>query len=85
MRLCVSARDDEAALFHETLMKITLNGERKEVPAGLTVDGLLRHLSIEPGRVAVELNLHIVRKAAYAETAVNEGDSVEVVQFMGGG
>lgn len=66
-------------------MTITLNGEKREVPDGLTVLGLLQHLDIRPERVAVERNLEIVRKSAYAETAVRDGDSVEVVQFMGGG
>jgi thiamine biosynthesis protein ThiS len=66
-------------------MKITLNGEQKVIPEGLTVEGLLQHLEIKPGRVAVEINEEIVRKTTYAGTAVKEGDRVEVVQFMGGG
>lgn len=66
-------------------MRITLNGERKDVPGGLTVLGLLRHLSILPERVAVEINEEIVRKTGYAEVRVRDGDRVEVVQFMGGG
>jgi sulfur carrier protein len=66
-------------------MQIILNGQKKEIPAGLTVEELLRHLAIKPERVAVEINEEIVRKAAYAATAVKEGDRVEVVQFMGGG
>jgi len=66
-------------------MQIILNGHKKEVPASLTVDGLLRHLDIKPERVAVEINEEIVRKATYAATDVKEGDRVEVVQFMGGG
>ena len=66
-------------------MLITLNGEKKDIPIGLTVKGLLDHLDIKPERVAVEINEDIVRKATYADTAVKEGDRVEVVQFMGGG
>ncbi|MHB8846523.1 MAG: sulfur carrier protein ThiS [Nitrospirota bacterium] len=66
-------------------MKIILNGEKKDIPDGLTVEGLLLHLAIKPERVAVEINEGIVRKAAYSATAVNENDRVEVVQFMGGG
>ncbi|HWR71734.1 MAG TPA: sulfur carrier protein ThiS [Nitrospirota bacterium] len=66
-------------------MRITLNGEQRDVPGGLTVLGLLRHLNILPERVAVEINEEIVRKAGYAEFLVNDGDRVEVVQFMGGG
>ena len=66
-------------------MTITLNGEKKEIPSGLTVGGLLELLEIKPERVAVEINEEIVRKATYAEVPVKENDRVEVVQFMGGG
>jgi thiamine biosynthesis protein ThiS len=66
-------------------MQITLNGEKRDIPDGLTVEALLEHLEIKPGRVAVEINETIVRKATYAETLVKDGDRVEVVQFMGGG
>lgn len=66
-------------------MKITLNGEKKDIPEGLTVKALLEHLGITPERVAVEINEGIVRKAVYGEVAVRDGDRVEVVQFMGGG
>jgi sulfur carrier protein len=64
---------------------IQLNGERYEVPAPLTVDALLSRLEIDARRVAVELNEYVVRKGAYADTVVNEGDAVEVVNFVGGG
>lgn len=66
-------------------MKITLNGAQQDVPDGLTVLGLLRHLNIQHERVAVELNLDIVRKADYATTTIRDGDGIEVVSFMGGG
>jgi len=66
-------------------MLIVLNGEKKVVPEGLTVKGLLEHLAIAPERVAVEINEEIVRKATYTATDVKDGDRVEVVQFMGGG
>ncbi|WP_239489486.1 sulfur carrier protein ThiS [Luteitalea sp. TBR-22] len=66
-------------------MTIQLNGERHELPEPLTVDALLSRLDIDPRRVAVELNELVVRKAAYAETVIREGDAVEVVNFVGGG
>ena len=66
-------------------MQIVLNGEKKDIPDGLTVEGLLQHLEIKPGRVAVEINEEIVRKTTYAGTPVKDGDRIEVVQFMGGG
>jgi thiamine biosynthesis protein ThiS len=66
-------------------MKITLNGEKKDIPDNTCVLGLLEFLAIQHQRVAVELNEVIVKKDRYAETVVNEGDSIEVVAFMGGG
>ncbi len=66
-------------------MNILLNGEKKDIPDRTTVLGLLQLLKIEHQRVAVERNEEIVRKAAYAETVLHEGDALEVVSFMGGG
>jgi sulfur carrier protein len=66
-------------------MTITLNGEKKDVPDGTTVSGLLDLLNIQHQRVAVERNEEIVRKTAYAATLLKDGDALEVVSFMGGG
>ena len=66
-------------------MTIILNGEKKIVPDGITVIGLLEHLNIQHQRVAVERNEEIVRKAAYGEIILKDGDALEVVSFMGGG
>lgn len=66
-------------------MTIQLNGERYEVPESLTLDALLARLEIDARRVAVEVNEYVVKKAAYAETFVRDGDAVEVVNFVGGG
>ncbi len=64
---------------------IQLNGETYEVPEPLTVDALLARLAIDGRRVAVEVNELVVKKAAYADTLVGDGDAVEVVNFVGGG
>jgi thiamine biosynthesis protein ThiS len=66
-------------------MLITVNGEKKDVSDGITVSGLLEHLNIQHQRVAVERNEEIVKKTAYGETVLKEGDALEVVSFMGGG
>jgi len=66
-------------------MLITVNGEKKETPEGLTISGLLQFLKVQSERVAVELNLDIVKKDRYSTTPVKEGDSVEIVSFMAGG
>jgi thiamine biosynthesis protein ThiS len=64
---------------------IVLNGDRHELPGPVTVDALLRALDIDARRVAVEVNLEVVKKAAYETLVIGEGDEVEVVNFVGGG
>jgi thiamine biosynthesis protein ThiS len=66
-------------------MDVILNGEPATVPAPLTIAGLLAHLDIDARRVAVELNEAVVKRALYEETAINDGDAVEIVNFVGGG
>lgn len=66
-------------------MMITLNGEKKTVPDGITVVGLLEFLKVQQERVAVELNLEIIKKDKFGTTAIKEGDNLEVVSFMQGG
>lgn len=66
-------------------MHITLNGDRYELGEPMTVSRLLARLGIDPRRVAVEHNLAVVKRAAYASTTVQTGDTVEIVNFVGGG
>lgn len=66
-------------------MVITLNGERFELEQPISVAGLLDRLEIDPRRVAVEHNLTIVRRLTYPEILVHDGDTVEIVNFVGGG
>jgi thiamine biosynthesis protein ThiS len=64
---------------------ITINGEAREVPDRLTLDGLVLHLALAPERLAVELNREVVRRANWPRTSLAEGDRVEIVHFVGGG
>ena len=66
-------------------MTIKLNGDPHEIPGPLSVTELLHQLEIDARRVAVELNLAVVKKAAYDSSVINDGDEVEVVNFVGGG
>jgi sulfur carrier protein len=66
-------------------MRIELNGEHRDVPAGTTVAALLRELGVDGGPVAVERNKEIVPRAQHALTPLYDGDALEVVQFVGGG
>ena len=51
----------------------------------MNIQEFLRTLGIDPGRVAVELNLDILPKTEYATTTLREGDKIEIVHFVGGG
>jgi sulfur carrier protein len=66
-------------------MELTVNGSRCEVPDGLSVRGLVEHLGLVEGPVAVEVNRAIVPRARHGEQAVHPGDVVEIVHFVGGG
>ena len=66
-------------------MKIRLNGDPFELAGPMTIAALLAQLEIEPRRVAVEHNLAIIKRARYETTTINEGDTVEIVNFVGGG
>jgi thiazole synthase/sulfur carrier protein len=66
-------------------MKIRINGEDREIAAGLNLGGLLESLQIRPGRVVVERNREIVPRDSFGSTLLSEGDVVEIVHFVGGG
>lgn len=66
-------------------MHIEINGEPREVAAGLSVLALIEALGLAGKPVAVERNAVIVPRAAHGETHLTEGDRLEVVQFVGGG
>jgi sulfur carrier protein len=66
-------------------MTVTINGERREVPDGLTVAALLDHIGMPVERVAIERNLDILPRARWLETKIQPNDSFEIVHFVGGG
>jgi thiamine biosynthesis protein ThiS len=66
-------------------LTIQLNGDRYEVGGPLTITALLAQLNIDPRLVAVEHNIEVVKRHRYDTTMVNEGDEVEIVNFVGGG
>lgn len=66
-------------------MLIRLNGDPHDVPGPLTVSELLARLEIDPRRVAVELNLIVLRRDTFESTTIRDGDEVEIVNFVGGG
>ena len=66
-------------------MKLQINGEEHDLADGLSLATLLERLGMKPDRVAVELNREIVRREAWAQTRLQAGDRLEIVQFVGGG
>lgn len=66
-------------------IEIHLNGEKTLVPAGLTVAGLLSHLELDSGRVAIEVDRDLVRRPHWESQLILAGAQVEIVHFVGGG
>lgn len=66
-------------------MKLKINGTDSELQDGITISRFLETLKIEPLRVAVEVNLQIVKKCDFNDHTLKDGDSVEIVNFVGGG
>lgn len=66
-------------------MKIKLNGNISEFKDGSTIAELLEDMKIEPKGVAVEVNLEIIKRHEYDECVLKDGDSIEIVNFVGGG
>jgi sulfur carrier protein len=66
-------------------MKIQLNGHEREFAAPLSLSKLVEQLGMKEDRVAVELNRNIVPRDKWSQTALSEGDRLEVVHFVGGG
>ena len=66
-------------------MKIRLNGDPFEIAGPLSVNELLQQLEIDARRVAVEHNVVVLKRSAFDDTLIRDGDQVEIVNFVGGG
>lgn len=66
-------------------MQIIVNGEQRDVSAGLTAEQLVTDMDITGKRIAMEVNLEIVPRSSYAEHIFKNGDKVEIVHAVGGG
>jgi thiamine biosynthesis protein ThiS len=64
---------------------ITLNGERYELDEPMSVAAFLARLEIDPRRVAIEHNLTIIKRQTFTDVVIGEGDTLEIVNFVGGG
>ena len=76
---------DSLGMTEPVGIQVSVNGETLRVPSGSTVADILRQLSLDRARVAVEHNLRVVPRAEHASLRLNHGDRLEIVTFVGGG
>jgi len=66
-------------------LTVTINGETRQLNSSVNVAELLTGMGLDPAKIAVERNLEVVPRSQYQETAVTDGDRLEIVHFIGGG
>ncbi len=66
-------------------MQITVNGEKREHPDGITLAQLIETMDLKPQHVAVEINKQLITRSLHAQTILNENDQLEIVTLVGGG
>jgi sulfur carrier protein len=66
-------------------MLLVVNGESTVAPDAITVEGLLKHMELGGRRVGVEVNRVVVPRSLHGQTRLNEGDRIEIIEFVGGG
>ena len=66
-------------------MRLTINGKEQSFDSPLTLSQLIEQLGMKGDRVAAELNRDIVSRSQWSETALKDGDQLEIVHFVGGG
>jgi thiazole synthase len=67
------------------MISVRVNGEPRSIPAGSSITAMLEAIGIDPRKVAVERNLEVVPRSSLGEVEAREGDSFEIVHFVGGG
>lgn len=66
-------------------MDMTVNGKTETVKDGLTLAGYLAEKNLNPDALVVELNLVVIPRENFSTCALKDGDSLEIVRFVGGG
>lgn len=66
-------------------LRVTINGEERELPDEMTLETLVSQLALAPDRLAIERNREVVRRADWAGTRLAENDRLEIIHFVGGG
>ena len=66
-------------------MQVNVNGAAQKIATASTVQQLLNDLHLDKGRLAIEVNGAIVPRSTFTQRVLQEGDTVEIVQAIGGG
>jgi sulfur carrier protein len=66
-------------------MKITCNGESKDIEPGALLVSLIKDLGLNPDTVVVECDGRIIKREEYDSLELSEGNVLELVRFVGGG
>lgn len=66
-------------------MEIKVNGKKGNYPEPFTVGALLNVLKVDSRTVVVERNLEILERSAMERQPIFDGDSIEIIRFVGGG
>jgi thiamine biosynthesis protein ThiS len=69
----------------KVVMQVTINGKPTKAMAGSTIQNLLDRLQLDSRQVVVERNRDIVPRQRFSEELLAEGDTLEIVHFVGGG
>ena len=69
----------------KAMISVAVNGELRSISEGSSIAGMLEAIGVDPRKVAVEHNLEVVPRSTLGEVEVNDGDSFEIVHFVGGG
>ncbi|MEY2943801.1 MAG: sulfur carrier protein ThiS, partial [Pseudomonadota bacterium] len=67
------------------MLTIIVNGEPRQVRAGISLSDLAAEIGLDPAKVAVERNRTIVARSTLAAVLIADGDEIEIVHFVGGG
>lgn len=78
-------REPSAISAGQASISVLINGEPRRVPAGLSLDQLVTFLALDPKKVAIEWNREVINRTRWPAVPVGDGDSLEIVQFVGGG
>ena len=66
-------------------VQVRINGEHRRVAEGISIAELVSELGFDPVRVAVERNLEVIPRSMLRDVAIEDGDELEIVRFVGGG